>query len=92
MKEVMNYLKPYKKFAILAPIMMLLEVAAELSMPKIMTYLIDKGVGMGDSELIARIGLLMLFIAVIGIIGGVGCLVWAVWCLRLLPARERAQT
>ena len=77
MKEVLNYLKPYKKLAILAPLMMLLEVAAELSMPKIMTYLIDKGVGMGNTALIVKIGILMLIISVIGIIGGVGCLICA---------------
>ncbi len=77
MKDILKYLKPYKKFALLAPVMMLLEVAAELSMPKIMTYLIDKGVGTGDTALIAKTGLLMLVISVIGIIGGVGCLIFA---------------
>ena len=77
MKEVLNYLKPYKKYAFLAPVMMLLEVAAELSMPKIMTYLIDQGVGMGNTALIVKIGILMLFISVIGIVGGIGCLVCA---------------
>lgn len=77
MKEVLNYLKPYKKYAFLAPVMMLLEVAAELSMPKIMTYLINQGVGMGNTNLIVKIGILMIFIAVIGIIGGIGCLVCA---------------
>lgn len=77
MKEVLNYLKPYKKYAFLAPVMMLLEVAAELSMPKIMTYLIDQGVGMGNTGLIVKIGILMLIISVIGIIGGIGCLVCA---------------
>lgn len=77
MREVLNYLKPYKNLALLAPIMMLLEVAAELSMPKIMTYLIDKGVGMRDTDLIVKIGILMLIISVVGIIGGVGCLICA---------------
>ena len=77
MKEVLKYLKPYKKYAFLAPLMMLLEVAAELSMPKIMTYLIDKGVSTGNTGLIVKIGILMLIISIIGIIGGVGCLVCA---------------
>ena len=75
MRDILRYVKPYKNLAILAPIMMLLEVAAELSMPKIMTYLIDKGVGMGDTSLIIRIGIMMLVISIIGIIGGVGCLI-----------------
>ena len=75
MREVLRYLKPYKNLAILAPVMMLIEVAAELSMPKIMTYLINKGVGMNNTELIIKIGILMLIISIIGIIGGVGCLI-----------------
>ena len=77
MNIVLKYLKPYKNLAILAPIMMLLEVAAELSMPKIMTYLIEKGVGTGDISLISKTGFLMLIISIIGIIGGVGCLICA---------------
>ena len=75
MKEVLYYIKPYKKLALLAPVMMLVEVAAELSMPKIMTYLIDKGVGMGNTDLIIKVGIMMLLISIIGIIGGVGCLI-----------------
>ncbi len=77
MKDVLQYLRPYKNMAILAPIMMLLEVAAELSMPKIMTYLIDRGVGAGDTRLIWKLGILMVMISVIGIIGGIGCLICA---------------
>ena len=77
MDVVLKYLKPYKNLAILAPIMMLLEVAAELSMPKIMTYLIEKGVGEGNIGLISKIGFLMLIISIIGIVGGVGCLICA---------------
>lgn len=75
MNEVLKYLKPYKKLAIMAPLFMLLEVSSELVMPKIMTYLINRGVGMGNMELIVKIGILMLVIAVIGIIGGIGCLI-----------------
>ena len=37
MKKVLEFLKPYKKLAIWAPILMLIEVGAELAMPKIMT-------------------------------------------------------
>ena len=75
MKKVLEFLKPYKKLAIWAPILMLIEVGAELAMPKIMTYLIDKGVGTGNTELITKIGVMMLVIAVAGIIGGIGCLI-----------------
>ena len=70
-------MKPYQKLAILAPLLMLLEVSAELAMPKIMTYMINQGVGMGNTALIAKTGVEMLIISVIGIFGGIGCLVCA---------------
>ena len=75
MKELLQYIKPYKKLAILAPLFMLLEVGSELIMPKLMTYLLNRGVGLGNTQLIMKIGGLMLLIAIIGIIGGIGCLV-----------------
>lgn len=75
MKELLRYIRPYKKLAILAPLFMLLEVGSELIMPKLMTYLLNRGVGLGNTQLIMKIGGLMLLIAVIGIIGGIGCLV-----------------
>lgn len=75
MRKIFDYIKPYQKLAILAPVMMLLEVAAELSMPKIMTFLINQGVGEGNTQLIVKTGTGMLVIALIGIIGGVGCLI-----------------
>lgn len=75
MKELLRYIRPYKKLAIFAPLFMLLEVGSELIMPKLMTYLLNRGVGLGNTQLIMKIGGLMLLIAVIGIIGGIGCLV-----------------
>lgn len=77
MKKIWEYMKPYQKLAILAPLLMLLEVSAELAMPKIMTYMINQGVGMGNTALIAKTGIAMLIISVIGIFGGIGCLVCA---------------
>lgn len=77
MRSILEYMKPYKKLALLAPLLMLLEVAAELSMPKIMTYLINRGVGLGDTGLIVKLGVGMLLIAIVGIIGGIGCLICA---------------
>lgn len=70
-------MKPYKRLAILAPILMLLEVGAELAMPKLMTFMINQGVGTGNTAIITKTGIEMLVIAIIGIIGGIGCLICA---------------
>ena len=77
MKRLWKYLKPYKRLAILAPILMLLEVGAELAMPKLMTFMINQGVGTGNTAIITKTGIEMLVIAIIGIIGGIGCLICA---------------
>lgn len=77
MKRLWEYLKPYKRLVILAPILMLLEVGAELAMPKLMTFMINQGVGTGNTAIITKTGIEMLVIAIIGIIGGIGCLICA---------------
>lgn len=77
MKEIIKFVRPYRFLAILAPLFMLLEVASELVMPKIMTILIQRGVGGSDTALIGQLGGLMVLIAVVGIIGGIGCLICA---------------
>ena len=75
MKSLLGYIRPYRTLAILAPLFMMLEVASELAMPKIMTVLLDQGVAQGDAGFIGKIGGLMLLISVIGIIGGIGSLI-----------------
>ena len=77
MKIILNYMKPYKKLAILAPLLMLIEASSELVMPKLMTLLIHNGVAAGDTGYITKVGVGMIVIAILGIIGGVGCLVAA---------------
>lgn len=77
MKRLWEYMKPYKRLAILAPILMLLEVGAELAMPKLMTFMINQGVCTGNTAIITKTGIEMLVIAIIGIIGGIGCLICA---------------
>ncbi len=74
MKELLKYLKPYRKYAIAAPFFMLLEAGAELTTPKLMTILIENGVGNRDVGYITKMGILMFLIAVLGIIGGLACL------------------
>lgn len=77
MKIVLKYMKPYRKLAILAPLFMLIETSSELIMPKLMTLLINHGVGTSNSNYILKMGAGMIFVALLGIIGGIGCLIAA---------------
>jgi len=65
-----TYLKPYRKWALLAPLLMLLEVAMDLTQPRLIQRIVDEGIAQGDMNLVLRTGLLMLGLAAIGALGG----------------------
>ena len=47
--KLTKYLKPYMLFAIIAPLMMVLEVSMDLVQPTIMQKIIDNGIANGDN-------------------------------------------
>ncbi|MCQ4727242.1 ABC transporter ATP-binding protein/permease [Anaerotignum faecicola] len=77
MLKLAKYLKKYKLYTILAPLLMMIEVASELLQPKLMTKIIDNGVVAGNLDYIIKVGIIMVVIAALGIIGGIGCLIFA---------------
>ncbi len=64
-------------FAIIAPIMMLVEVFMDLQQPAMMANIIDIGVANRDLNYILHTGLLMILFAGIGFIGGASCSIFA---------------
>lgn len=64
-------------FAIIAPIMMLIEVAMDLVQPMILQHIIDNGIAENDSVYIIKMFCLMIAAAIVGLIGGVGCSIFA---------------
>ncbi len=73
MLRVLSYLKHVWPAAVLAPLLMALEVYMDLLSPRLMASIIDEGVVKGDLAHIQRTGFFMIGIALIGIVGGVGC-------------------
>jgi len=59
--------------AIIAPLMMLLEVSMDLMQPTFMSQIIDVGVASSNTPYILSIGGKMLLAAFLGLIGGSGC-------------------
>lgn len=57
MFRVLAYLKRVWPAAVLAPLLMILEVYMDLLAPRLMASIIDEGVMMGDSAHILRTGL-----------------------------------
>lgn len=75
--KLLKYIKPYMFFAIIAPIMMLIEVGMDLSQPTILQLIIDDGIAKGDTPYILKMFGLNIVVAIIGLIGGVGCSIYA---------------
>jgi ATP-binding cassette subfamily B multidrug efflux pump len=75
--KLKSYLMPYWKSALLAPILMLIEVYMDLLQPKLMAYIVNEGIIKGNLFLIQSTGLQMIGIALIGIIGGAGCTLYS---------------
>lgn len=72
-----KYIKPYLLFAIIAPILMILEVAMDLLQPTIMKHIIDDGIANNDSPYVVTMFGLMILCAILGLVGGVGCSIYA---------------
>ena len=73
-----SFLAPYRLWAILAPLLMLLEVSMDLLQPRLIERIIDQGVATGNLSVVINTGLLQVGVALIGLVGGIGCGITAV--------------
>lgn len=80
--KLFRFLKPYRRSAILAPLLMALEVGMDLMQPRMIERIVDRGIAQLDLPLVLNTGLLMIGFALIGAIGGIGCTVFAVLALQ----------
>ncbi len=78
MRHLLGYIRPYWKSALIAPLLMILEVAMDLMQPRMMQRIIDQGIHNGDQALVLETGAIMIVFAVLGAVGGIGCTVFAV--------------
>ena len=67
MKQLIMYLKDYKKESILAPLFKLLEAFFELMVPLVMANIIDYGISNRNMGYIGKMGLLLLLLGVVGL-------------------------
>ncbi len=75
--KLARFLKPYRIWALLAPLFMLLEVSMDLLQPRMVERIVDQGIARLDLNLVIHTGLLMVMLALIGAVGGVGCTIFA---------------
>src|SRR5512136_55974 len=68
--KLVRFVKPYWRWATLAPLMMLLEVMMDLMQPRMVERIVDEGIAHLNLPLVIQTGLLMCGMAVLGATGG----------------------
>ncbi len=82
MRKLFRFIRPYWWAALLAPLMMLMEVAADLIQPRLMARIIDIGVAKRDLAYVYATGDRMIGIAVLGLLGGTGATIFSCYAAQ----------
>ena len=70
LKKLASYVKEYKKYSILTPIFVILEVVMEVIIPLLMARIIDVGIQNGDVHYILEMGVLLIISAILSLTFG----------------------
>lgn len=70
-KVILQFLKQHLTLTLLAPLCVIIEVAAELLQPKIMSEIVNYGVINGESDIIVPLGIKMLILTIVGVCAGI---------------------
>ena len=62
-RKLAKFLKPYWHWAMLAPLLMVLEVAMDLMQPRLIQRIVDVGIAQRDMQVVISTGLLMIGLA-----------------------------
>lgn len=89
--RVFSYMKPYRKYAVLAGLCVAVECMFELVIPLLMANIVDVGVKNGDTGYIFTQGALMCLCAVVALILGAGSAKFAAMCGQGLGAELRRE-
>ena len=71
MRRLLSYMKKYTVYAILCPLLMILEVVADVVEPYLMSRIVDIGIANRDIGYILRTGSLMVVVALLGMTFGI---------------------
>lgn len=74
---MLKYLKKYWYAVILAPLLMIVEVYGDLSIPKLVARVIDEGIAVQNETIVHEVGLKIILLTLLMLIGGVGCAIFA---------------
>ncbi len=89
-RRLMRFLKPYWRWAILAPLLMVLEVMMDILQPRLIQTIIDEGIVKGSMQVVIATGLRMIGVAVVGAVAGIACGVFSLMASEGYGADLRA--
>lgn len=87
--KLMKFLRPYWRWALLAPLLMCVEVAMDLLQPRMIERIVDEGIATLNLPLVLQTGALMIGLAVIGACGGMSNGFFAVKAVQAFGADLR---
>lgn len=70
MKKMFPYMKNYRLYSILCPIMMCLEVMSDLLIPYVMSLIVDVGIKNSDMAYVIKMIIVMVVLAIFGMLMG----------------------
>lgn len=71
MKKLLPYMEKYINYAILSPILMILEVLTDIAVPYLMSRIVDIGIANQDINYVMKVGIIMIITALIGMTFGI---------------------
>lgn len=74
---MLKYLKKYWYAALLAPLLMIVEVYGDLTIPKLVARIIDEGITLENEAIVQELGLKIILLTLLMLIGGVGCAIFS---------------
>jgi ATP-binding cassette, subfamily B, multidrug efflux pump len=71
LKKLAPFIHKYRLVAILCPFIVILEVVADIFIPKLLAIIIDEGIPNKDIDLIVRTGIIMILLAAAAVVFGI---------------------
>lgn len=69
-RKLTGYIGEFRRDTVLAPASVILEVILEVLLPVLMASVIDRGVEAGDMNYVVKMGVVMLFVAMLSLLAG----------------------
>ena len=89
-RKTVGYIKPYYKYALLAPFLKLIEISLELMQPLLVQRIVDEGIAQSKIDIVVETGIWMVGLAIVGVLFGIGNVWFSAWVAARCEADIRS--